>query len=42
MGKASKIWWTLLALAVMAVGAAMRLRFYLYNRSMYRDEAASR
>ncbi len=40
MGKASKIWWTLLALAVMAVGAAMRLRFYLYNRSMYRDEAA--
>jgi uncharacterized membrane protein len=29
-----------LALFVMAVGIAMRLRFYLYNRSMYRDEAA--
>jgi hypothetical protein len=35
-----KLRWTLLALAVMAVGAAMRLRFYFYNRSMYRDEAA--
>ncbi|MGD0464518.1 MAG: glycosyltransferase family 39 protein [Tepidisphaeraceae bacterium] len=38
--KASRIGWTLLAVAVMAVGAAVRLRFYLYNRSMYRDEAA--
>ena len=38
--KTSNLWWTLLALAVMAIGAAMRLRFYLYNRSMYRDEAA--
>jgi hypothetical protein len=38
--KTSTLWWTLLALLVMAVGAAMRLRFYLYNRSMYRDEAA--
>jgi hypothetical protein len=25
---------------VIAVGVAIRLRFYLYNRSMYRDEAA--
>jgi hypothetical protein len=32
--------WTLLALAVMAVGIAMRLWFYLYNRSMGRDESA--
>jgi Dolichyl-phosphate-mannose-protein mannosyltransferase len=38
--RTSNLWWTLLALLVMAVGAAMRLRFYLYNRSMYRDEAA--
>ena len=39
-GKASKLWWSLLALAVMAVGAGMRVWFYHYNRSMYRDEAA--
>ncbi len=37
---AVRIWWSLLALLVMAVGTAMRLWFYLYNRSMYRDEAA--
>lgn len=39
---AVRIWWSLLALLVMAVGTAMRLWFYLYNRSMYRDEAAWR
>jgi Dolichyl-phosphate-mannose-protein mannosyltransferase len=38
--RSSNLWWTLLALLVMGIGAAMRLRFYLYNRSMYRDEAA--
>jgi len=32
--------WTLAALAVMAVGMAMRLWFYLYDRSMGRDESA--
>jgi len=36
----SSIAWTLLAMLVMGVGIAMRLWFYLYNRSMYRDEAA--
>jgi hypothetical protein len=32
--------WLLLAILVIAIGTAMRLWFYLYNRSMYRDEAA--
>lgn len=34
------IGWVLLALLVMGIGIAMRVWFYLYNRSMYRDEAA--
>jgi hypothetical protein len=34
------IWWCLLGGLVIAAGVAIRLRFYLYNRSMYRDEAA--
>ena len=34
------IWWCLLAALVIAVGIGIRLRFYLFDRSMYRDEAA--
>ncbi len=32
--------WTILALVVIGIGIAMRIWFYVYNRSMYRDEAA--
>jgi hypothetical protein len=38
--KATSAAWSLLALLVIAAGAAMRLWFYLYNRSMGRDESA--
>jgi hypothetical protein len=36
----SHVIWLLLAMLVMAIGIAMRIWFYLYNRSMYRDETA--
>lgn len=32
--------WTILALVVIGIGIAMRIWFYVFNRSMYRDEAA--
>lgn len=32
--------WFVLAVLVIGIGVAMRLWFYLFNRSMYRDEAA--
>ena len=37
---AASIGWLLLAILVIGIGIGIRVRFYLYNRSMYRDEAA--